>query len=137
MTVGCPPFAVAHGSFEHEGGAIFVAGDPGHGRHCSLVVQPELQRFLVAGLWSEPVDLPPLSSPLRAVPATSISRSISSDVPRLYRANPIVLIPLNSEPGDLVLLGKGGVAPLPVFFFRAGLVSQHTWSIKVILDVMF
>ena len=132
-----PLFAVAHSSFDHPGVAIFVAGDPGHGRHCSLVVQPELQRRLVVGLRSEPVDLPPLSSPLRAVPATSCSRSISSHAPRLYRARTSVLIPLNSEPSDLVLLGKGGVAPLPVFFFRAGLVNKHTWSIKIMLEVLF
>ena len=77
-TAGCPLFAVAHGSFEHPGGALIVVGDPGHGRHCSLVVQTELQRRLVAGLWSDTVEGPPLSGPLRAVPATSISRSILS-----------------------------------------------------------
>ena len=137
FTAGCPLFAVAHGSFEHPGGAKVVAGDPGHGRHCSLVVQTKLQRCLVVRLWSAPVDLPPLSGPLRAVPATSCSRSISSHVPRLYGARIIVVIPLNSETGDLVLLGKGGVAPLPVFFFRAGLVREHTWSIKIILEVGF
>ena len=131
----CPLFAVAHCSLDHPGVAIFVAGDPSHGRHCSLVVQAELQRRLVAGLWSVPVDLPPLSGPLRAVPATSISRSISSHAPRLYGAQIIVPIPLNSEPGDLVLLGKGGVAPLPVFFFRAGLVNEHTCLIK--MEVVF
>ena len=112
----CPLCAVAHGSFEHVGGAIFVVGDPGHGRHCSLVVQPKLQYCLFAGLWSASVDLPPLSGPLRAVPATSISRSISSHAPRLYGAQIIVLNPLNSEPGDLVLLGKGGVAPVPAWY---------------------
>ena len=137
MNPGCPLFAVAHGSFDHTGDAIIVVGDPGHGRHCSLVVQTELQRRLVAGLWSDTVEGPPLSGPLRAVPATSISRSISSHAPRLYRARIIVLMPLNSEPGDLVLLGKGGVAPLPVFFFRAGLLSEHTWSIKIMLEVLF
>ena len=78
LTARYPLFAVAHNSFEHPGGANIVVGDPSHGRHCSLVVQPELQRCLVAGLWSPRVDPPPLSSPLRAVPATSISRSISS-----------------------------------------------------------
>ena len=137
LTAGCPLFAVAHSSFDHPGVAIFVAGDPGHGRHCSLVVQPKLQSRLVVGLWIVPGDLCPLSDPLGAVPATSISRSISSYVPRLYGAQTIVLIPLNSKTGDLVLLGKGGVAPLPVFCFRTGLVSEHAWSIKILLEVMF
>ena len=76
LNAGCPLFAVAHSSFDHPGVAIFVAGDPGHGRHCSLVVQPKLQRCLVAILWSVLADNPPHYSPLRAVPVTSISRSL-------------------------------------------------------------
>ena len=137
LTAGSPLFAVAHGSFDHPGVAIIVVGDPGHGRHCSLAVQPKLQRHLVAGLWIPPVDPSPPSGPLRAVPATiSISRSISSYVPRLYGARIIASTPLDSETGDLVLLGKARVVPLPIFFFRADILTEHTWSVVMILQLL-
>ena len=51
LTARGPLSAVAHGSFDHVGVAIMVVGDPGHGLHCSMVVQPEIQRWSFAGLY--------------------------------------------------------------------------------------